>query len=129
MSKVTHGFIRRVGGSADTTFKVRSGNHIAVGVKRSRRFTRHVHKLRKREKELAGWQECFLPSGKRTNLYFFLIRFLELRISAICTAFVAAPFLMLSATTHMSIPLGIDMSSLIRPTSVSSCPSASRGIG
>lgn len=45
--------------------------------------------------------------------------------SAICTAFKAAPFRKLSATTHRLRPLGMESSSRIRPTNTASVPAAS----
>ena len=49
--------------------------------------------------------------------------------SAICTAFKAAPFRILSDTTQRLIPLSIDSSSRIRPTRVSNSPAQSVASG
>ena len=51
------------------------------------------------------------------------------KYSAICTAFVAAPFLKLSLTTHIFSELACDSSLLILPTKTSSLPFANIGIG
>ena len=51
-------------------------------------------------------------------------RYFWIRISAIWTAFSAAPFRILSETIHILMPLGIDSSSRILPTKVSSLPAA-----
>lgn len=58
-----------------------------------------------------------------------VVYYYSINLSIICTAFVAAPFLMLSATTHKFNPFFTLSSRLILPTNTSSCPSAFIGIG
>src|SRR4051794_11661713 len=71
-----------------------------------------------------------LPSGEFITIIFqsqleIAHHWFWMRISAICTALRAAPLRKLSETTHKLIPLGMEISSRIRPTNVSSLPSAS----
>ena len=58
--------------------------------------------------------------GSRSRCY----RYFSASISAICTAFSAAPLRMLSATTHRLSPYFTDSSLRMRPTKVSSLPAA-----
>lgn len=66
------------------------------------------------------WQGQALSSRYRRKIY----RYFFISISAIWTAFRAAPFLMLSETTQRLRPWGTDSSLLILPTKVSSLPAA-----
>ena len=60
---------------------------------------------------------------------YYLTNPISIAFSAICTAFVAAPFRILSATTHRLTPLSTVSSLRILPTKTSSLFSAVNGMG
>src|SRR3990172_2438597 len=81
---------------------------------------------------MSAWGRAQRAKGNNHVLYSMLYALCVLcgniyliNSSAICTAFSAAPLRRLSETIHMFIPLGIDSSSLILPTYVSSLPATS----
>gem|GEM_PF-523673 len=77
-----------------------------------------------------------LEVGRKERMFLFELgtlkicyRYFRINTSAICTAFNAAPFLILSATIHMLSPWGTVSSLRILPTKVSSLPAASMARG